>query len=323
MRPIVLVTRPLPGDAGRRLADAVDVLQHPDDQPIPYETMRAQLANCSGLVSVLADRVDAALLDAAPKLRVIANVAVGYDNIDLAAAQERGIVVTNTPDVLTETTADLTWALILATSRRIVEADRAVRAGAFRTWQLGAFLGGDVFGKTLGVVGFGRIGRAVARRAVGFGMRVLYVDRSDAPDGSAPSDESQGPRRVEMNTLLSEAHIVSLHTPLTPETRHLIDADALAQMRDDAVLINVARGAIVDEAALVEALQTRRIAGAGLDVYEDEPRLSPGLSELDNVVLLPHIGSASRETRARMAAMAVDGVLDVLAGRPPKHRVPT
>ena len=318
MRPKVIVTRPLPGDAGERLAERADVVGHDVDAPLPYERLRALVPDAAGVVSVLSDRIDAPLLAAAPALRVVANVAVGYDNVDLAAARRAGVVVTNTPDVLTETTADLTWALLLAAARRVVEADRDLRRGAFRTWELGGWLGWDVHGKTLGVVGFGRIGRAVARRAAGFGMRVLYSDPTPAAD---EVEALLGAEYVPLARLLAESHFVAVHAPLTPATRHLIDAAALAAMRPDAVLVNVARGPIVDEAALVAALRDRRIAAAGLDVYEDEPALAPGLADLPNTVLLPHVGSATHETRARMARMAVDNVLAVLAGETPPNRV--
>lgn len=313
-RPRILATRKQP-EGGRKLLDeAFEVVAHPLDEPMPPAELRAALFDCDALVCVLADRIDADVLAAAPRLRVVANVAVGYDNIDIKAATERGIVVTNTPDVLTETTADLTWALLLGAARHITEADRAVRAGRFKGWELIGYLGRDFFGKTLGVVGFGRIGKAVARRASGFGMRVLYTDPSEAPD----MPEAQ---RVPLETLLDESHFVALHTPLTPDTHHLIDAAALARMRSDAVLVNVARGPVVDEKALVAALREGRIAAAGFDVYENEPTLSPGLADLPNTVLLPHIGSATVDTRTRMSEMAAQSCIDVLAGRRPAHVV--
>lgn len=318
MRPKVLVTRPLPGDAAARLAEVADVVARDADTPLTQDELRALAADCAGLVAVLGDRVDAALLAAAPLLRVVANVAVGYDNVDLAAARERGVVVTNTPDVLTETTADLTWALLLAVARRVVEGDGDVRRGAFCGWRLNGWLGWDVHGRTLGVVGFGRIGRAVARRAAGFGMRVLYSDPQPAPE---EVEAQLGAERATFEELLAAADFVTLHAPLTPATRHLVDATALARMRPHAILVNVARGPIVDEAALVTALREGRIGGAGLDVYEHEPALAPGLAALPNTVLLPHVGSATHDTRARMARTAVENVCAVLAGRPAPNRV--
>ena len=318
MKPTVLVTRPLPPEARERLAAEATAMTFERDVAMPYEEIRAKISGCQGLVCVLTDRVDDALLAAAGELRVVSNIAVGYDNIDVAAAAARGIAVTNTPGVLTETTADCAWALMLATARRVVEADRRLRAGDFTGWRLLGYLGHDVHGKTLGIVGLGRIGQATARRAAGFGMRVLYTQRHRA----APELEATlGASYVDRETLLKSSHFVSLHTPLTPETLHWIDAHALALMRRDAILVNVARGPVVDEAALVEALRTRQIAGAGLDVYEREPEQVEGLRELDNAVLLPHVGSATHDTRGQMALMAVEGCLDVLAGRSPRFPV--
>jgi glyoxylate reductase len=245
-------------------------------------------------------------------------MAVGYDNVDVDAASARGVVVTNTPGVLDDATADLAMALLLAVARRVVEADRFVRAGSFTGWRPDLFVGTDLAGKTLGIVGLGRIGAATARRAaLGFGMRLLYTARSPKPD----AERELGARRVELYDLLEASDFVSVHVPLTVETRHLLDRAALARMTRQAILVNTARGAVIDEAALVAALRERRIAGAGLDVYEREPAIAAGLAELDNVVLLPHLGSATVETRERMAHRAVDNVLAVLAGRPPRDPV--
>jgi glyoxylate reductase len=265
---------------------------HTGDDPLPKAELMARLKDKEGLVCQITDTIDAEVLGAAARLKVVANVAVGYNNIDVAAAHRRGIVVTNTPDVLTDTTADFAWVLLMATARRVVEADGYVRAGKWHRWEFLRLLGGDVHGKTLGVIGFGRIGRAVARRALGFDMRVLYCDTV-------------------------RAAAVTLHSLLTPETRHLIDAEALRAMKPSAYLINAARGPIVDEAALVRALTERWIAGAGLDVFEAEPTVHPGLLGLDNVVLAPHIASASEATRHKMATLAVENCLAVLDGRPP------
>lgn len=283
------------------------------------DEVRAKIEGFWGLVPLLTVKLDEALLDAARGLKIIANVAVGYDNIDVAAATARGIWVTNTPGVLTEATADFTWALMLGLVRRIVEGQRMMLAGAYHGWEHTMLLGADLAGKVLGVVGFGQIGRAVARRAAGFGMQVLFSD-----PGVAEAEVDLGllrAHRVPLDELLGAAEIVSLHTPLTSQTRHLIDARRLALMKPSAYLVNTSRGPVVDERALVAHLQQRRIAGAALDVYEEEPALAPGLAELDNVLLQPHLGSATRETRLLMAHTAANNVLAVLEGRRPPNAV--
>jgi len=287
---------------------------HAGDDPLPKAELMARLKDKEGLVCQITDTIDAEVLGAAARLKVVANVAVGYNNIDVAAAHRRGIVVTNTPDVLTDTTADFAWALLMATARRVVEADGYVRAGKWHRWEFLRLLGGDVHAKTLGVIGFGRIGRAVARRALGFDMRVLYCDTVRA---DLATEAELRATFVDKAVLLRESDFVSLHSVLTPETRHLIDAEALRAMKPSAYLINAARGPIVDEAALVRALTERWIAGAGLDVFEAEPTVHPGLLGLDNVVLAPHIASASEATRHKMATLAVENCLAVLDGRPP------
>jgi glyoxylate reductase len=287
---------------------------HAGDDPLPKAELMARLKDKEGLVCQITDTIDAEVLGAAARLKVVANVAVGYNNIDVAAAHRRGIVVTNTPDVLTDTTADFAWALLMATARRVVEADGYVRAGRWQRWEFLRLLGGDVHGKTLGVIGFGRIGRAVARRALGFDMRVLYCD---AVRADAATEAELRATFVDKAVLLRESDFVTLHSLLTPETRHLIDAEALRAMKPSAYLINAARGPIVDEAALVQALTERWIAGAGLDVFEAEPTVHPGLLGLDNVVLAPHIASASEATRQKMATLAVENCLAVLDGKPP------
>jgi glyoxylate reductase len=287
---------------------------HAGDDPLPKAELMARLKDKEGLVCQITDTIDAEVLGAAARLKVVANVAVGYNNIDVAAAHRRGVVVTNTPDVLTDTTADFAWALLMATARRVVEADGYVRAGRWQRWEFLRLLGGDVHGKTLGVIGFGRIGRAVARRALGFDMRVLYYDTVRA---DAAAEAELRATFVDKAVLLRESDFVTLHSLLTPETRHLIDAEALRAMKPSAYLINAARGPIVDEAALVRALSERWIAGAGLDVFEAEPTVHPGLLRLDNVVLAPHIASATEATRHKMATLAVENCLAVLDGRPP------
>jgi glyoxylate reductase len=260
--------------------------------------------------------VDDELFDRAPDLRVVANCAVGYDNIDVAAATQRGIVVTNTPGVLTDSTADLAFALMLAVGRRVVEGDRRVREGRFKHFVPFQFLGTDISGKVLGIVGLGRIGMAVARRAAGFDMQVVYHNRHRL---AADQEAALGASYADLNALLARSDYVSLHVPLTPDTRYLIGTDQLRAMKSSAILVNTSRGPVVDEAALVVALQEKWIAGAGLDVYEKEPLLAPGLAALDNAVLLPHVGSATIETRTRMAALAAKNLLVGLRGDIPPN----
>jgi len=278
----------------------------------------SRLRDKAGLVCLLTDTIDEEILNAAPSLKVVSNVAVGYNNIDVAACTRRGVVVTNTPGVLTETTADFTWALLLAVARRVVEGDRYVRSGQFKEWQLLFLLGTDVHGKTLGILGFGRIGQAVARRARGFGMRLLYYDPQRV---DRVVEDELGARYVDKAALLRESDFLTIHALLTPETHHLIGANELRAMKPTAFLINAARGPIVHEEALVQALREGWIAGAGLDVYEEEPTVHPGLLEAKNAVLAPHIASASRETRTKMALMAVENCLAVLEGRIPPNPV--
>lgn len=341
MRPQVFVTRQLPAPAMDRLAQVCSYQIGPAGGELSREGLLAGIQEAEGLICLLTDQVDREVIAAAPKLRVIANIAVGYNNIDVAAAQHRGIYVTNTPDVLTDATADLTWALILAVTRRVVEADSFLRAGKFTGWDFEMLLGTGLSGKTLGVVGYGRIGRAVARRATGFGMSVIYCGRDDiayrddpqhnalmvarqtatSPLNQSARIDGLAARRVTFNQLIELADIVTLHVPLAATTRHLINASSFARMKPTAYLINTARGPIVDEAALVAALQQQQIAGAALDVYEHEPAVSPLLLKMPNVVLLPHIGSATRETRAAMAMVAVENTIDALSGRIPRNAV--
>ena len=314
----VFVSCPLPGESIERLRLAHDVTVGVEHEGVRGPAFGASAARFDALVTLVTDRVDDALLSRAPRVRVVANVAVGYDNIDVRACAARGIVVTNTPGVLTEATADLAFGLLLAAGRRIAEGDRIVRRGAFRGLTPSYLLGPPVHGATLGLVGFGRIGQAMARRARGFGMPIVYAGR-----GRAPGHVEQALRATEvpLDTLFATADYVSLHCPLTPATRHLVNAGRLARMKPGSILINTARGGCVDEAALAAALQAGPLAGAGLDVFEDEPRVHPGLLALDNVVLAPHIGSADRPTREAMGAMAIASVLDVLGGKAPAHAV--
>ena len=313
-RPLVYVTRPLPDPGVAPLVDAGFVVrQHEPDRPANGDELRAGVADADALVCLLTDRVDGDLLDAAPGLRVVANVAVGFDNIDVAACTERGVIATNTPGVLTEATADLAWALLLAAARRVGEGERLVRSGGWEGWGPNQLVGQPVHGRTIGIVGMGAIGTAVARRARGFGMEVLYTARSVRPE----AETETGARRVPLDELLATADVVSLHILLTPDTHHLIDAAALDRMKPTAILVNTARGPVVDEAALVEALRAGRIAAAGLDVFEREPALAEGLAELDNAVVLPHLGSATTEARAAMVGLACANVVAVLTGGEP------
>ncbi|MEQ8436981.1 MAG: D-glycerate dehydrogenase [Ilumatobacter fluminis] len=313
-RPRIVVTGRIPDAGLELLRDAGDVWAWDDDEPIPAAVRDEQLADADAAVTLLTDRVDDAFLDAAPSIRVVANVAVGYNNIDVDACRRRGVTVTNTPGVLTAATADLAIALVLMATRRLGEGERLVRSG--EPWQWGMFmmLGRSINGRRLGLVGMGAIGQAVARRASAFGMEVVYHNRSRV---DAALERSLGVSYLPLEELLASSDVVSLHCPYTSETHHLIDATAFERMADDAVLVNTARGPVVDEAALVTALQNGTIAAAGLDVYEDEPAVHPGLLELDNVVLLPHLGSATVETRDAMAELAARNVAAVLAGRAP------
>jgi glyoxylate reductase len=303
----VFVTRRLPFDALDRLREVHEVDEWPGDMPPSAEEIQAGVAEADGLLSLVTDRVDAAVLDAAPKLRAIANMAVGTDNIDLEAAAERGIPVGNTPDVLTDATADLAFALLLALARKIVPGAAKVRDGEWRTWEPAGDLGADLAGATLGVVGWGRIGQAVARRAEGFGMQVIHSSRSSG---------------LPLDDLLARADFVSVHTPLTAETRHLVNADVLARMKPTALLINTARGGVVDQDALRDALHAGQIAGAALDVTDPEPLPADHpLLDAPNLLVVPHVGSATVRTRAKMAAMAVENLLAALDGRPMPHPV--
>jgi len=315
-KPKVLVTRDLPGDAISRLRERYSVDLPTPDEEISHGRLVEHLVDKQGLLCLLTDRIDTEVLANAPLLKVISVCAVGYNNVDVKEATRRGILVTNTPGVLRETTADLAWALLLAAARRIPEGDRTVRSGRFVGWSPSLLLGHEVHGKTLGIVGMGDIGTAVARRAAGFGMRILYHNRNPSPLAT-----EVGAEMVSLEHLLSNADFVSLHVPLSQSTRHLIGKRELDMMKPTAILINVSRGEVIDEAALVEALRKGRIASAGLDVFENEPKLAPGLVGLANVVLAPHIGSASVETREKMTQMAVKNLVDGLEGRRPLHLV--
>ena len=312
----VLVTREIP-EAGLRLLEDFDVTVLSELPPERDELLEAA-RGADGVLCTLTEKIDAEFMDAAGEgLKVVANMAVGYDNVDLEAAKERGVVVTNTPEVLNETTADTAFMLLLAAARRLGEGERIVRASKWEAWGPKMLLGPDVWGKKLGIVGFGRIGQAVARRAKGFGMEILYTGRSRKEE----AEEELGARYLELDELLRESDFVSIHTPLTAETQHLIGAEELEKMKPEAVLVNTSRGPLVDEAALADALGSRRIFAAGLDVYEEETKVHPKLLELENVVLAPHIGSASIETRDKMAALAAENLQAVLSGEEPPNPV--
>jgi glyoxylate reductase len=308
----ILISNVLPSEARRLVPADVRVEYNDTDQALPKADLIKRLQGKGGLICHIISAIDDEVLSV-PGLKVVSNVAVGYNNIDVAAAKKRGIVVTNTPDVLTETTADFAFTLLMAAARRVVEADRYARTGQWTTWKWDLLWGADIHGKTLGVVGFGRIGRAVARRGLGFGMRVLYYDTVRA---DAAAERELNATSVDMDTLLRESDFVTLHTLLSADTRHLINERTLRLMKKTAILVNAARGPVVDEAALVKALSEKWIAGAGLDVFEEEPTIHPGLLPLDNVTLAPHIASASGDTRIAMATLAVRNCLAVLEGKP-------
>ena len=309
----------------RKIAQAgIDLLEHdcavemnPDDRVVTKAELLEKVRGKDGILCLLTDTIDADVIDAADKAKVFANCAAGFDNIDIVVATGRGILVTNTPGVLTDTTAELAWALVFAVSRRIVEADRFTRDGKFSGWSPTLLLGHDITGKTLGVVGAGRIGTAFAEKSRGFRMKVIYTDLKPNPD----FEKRTGGTFVALDRLLQDADILSLHVPLTPNTMHLIGKSELKRMKQTAILVNTSRGQVVNEKELVEALKHGEIAGAGLDVYEDEPRINPELLKLDNVVLTPHIGSASVETRTKMAIVAAENMLDALRGKTPTNLV--
>jgi glyoxylate reductase len=315
-KPKVFATKALFPSACAVLDRYVDAEYWTSVERISRHELLRHIAQKDGLICLPTERVDDELLDAAPKLRMIATASVGYDHVDLAACTKRGVMVSNTPGVLTDTTADLAWGLLMAVARRIVEGDAWTRSGTWNGFTFDTFLGGDVWGKTLGIVGFGRIGREMARRSLGFKMRVLYFSQNRAPEAIERELHAEF---VPLETLLHEADFVSLHVPLLPSTRHLISADSLAKMKPTAYLINTARGPVVDEAALVHALETARIAGAALDVYEQEPKVHPGLLSRRDVVLAPHIGSATIETRTRMAQAAVENIVAFFSGHKPPN----
>ena len=305
----LLLTRRVPASVLARLEASCDVDLHSGQSGIPRDELLTRVQGRQALMCLLTDRIDQEVIDAGRDLRIVANIAVGYNNIDLAACKARGIVVTNTPDVLTNACADFAWGLIIAVTRRLGEAERQLRRGAWAGWALDHMLGMELRGKRLGLVGVGRIGRAVAEKAPAFGMTVAYAE-------PAPLD-LPGAEHLPLDHLLATSDVISLHCPLLPETRHLIDQKALTKMKRTAYLINTSRGPVIDEAALAWALKQRLIAGAALDVYENEPQVHPDLIGLENVMLIPHIASATTETRTAMADLAASNVVAVLSGAPP------
>jgi glyoxylate reductase len=324
----IFVTRRLPGNALDQLGEQHEVEIWPERLPPPYEQLTRHVQSADALLSTISDRIDASLIDAAPDLRAIANYAVGYDNVDVEAATRRGIPVGNTPDVLTDATADLAFTLLLAAARRLLEAAATVTDGTWDTWDPRGLLGRSVHGKTLGIIGGGRIGQAVAKRAGGFDMKVLFAGRPSSGEGKGKGHDArqqqqqQQDRRVPFPELLQRSDFVSIHCPLTEQTRHLIDADALRQMQPTAILVNTARGPIVDQRALAAALQKGQIAGAALDVTDPEPLPADDeLLQAPNLIVAPHIGSATHEAREQMAQLSVDNLLAALNGDPMPHQV--
>ncbi|MFW9963480.1 MAG: 2-hydroxyacid dehydrogenase [Candidatus Sifarchaeia archaeon] len=320
MKQKVFVTRKIPKEGLDIITENFEVKIWPSEEPPSHDEIIEMAVECQGLVTLLSDPIDSRLINGLPNLKVIAQYAVGYDNIDVYEATKRGIIVTNTPGVLTETTADLAWALIMATARRIVEADRYIRNGKWNVaWGPELLLGADIHDSTLGIIGMGRIGQAMARRAQGFNMRVLYYSRSHSENITALANKT-GARSTNLETLLRESDIVSLHVPLTSETHHLIGKKELGMMKQDSILVNTSRGQVIDQVALYEALSSGNLGGAGLDVYQEEPiSKNDPLLLLENVVLVPHIGSASRNTRATMSLMCAKNIIAALNGEKPPN----
>jgi lactate dehydrogenase-like 2-hydroxyacid dehydrogenase len=315
----VFITRKIPEEGINLLKKVCQKVEvNPHDRPLTYDELMQESKGRDAMLTMLSDKMDARLIQEATNLKVIANYAVGYDNVDIKAATSKGVVVTNTPGVLTDSTADMAWALLFSVTRRIVEGDKLTRAGKFTGWAPMMLLGGDLVGKTLGIIGAGRIGTAMAMRSRGWNMRVLYMTQSRR---NGVLEEMLGAKRVDLETLLKESDFISLHAPLSEKTKHLIGAKELSRMKRTAYLINTGRGAVINEEALVHALRNKQIAGAGLDVYEEEPKLKPGLAALDNIVLAPHLGSATVETRTKMSIMAAENIIAVLNKQKPNNCV--
>jgi len=312
----VFITRRIPREGIDLLSRVADVDINPHDGPISRDVLLDKVREYDGVMGLLTDKIDAGFFDAAKRLRGYANYAVGFDNIDVKEATKRGVPVSNTPGVLTDATAECAWALLFSVARRVVESDRVMRSGAWKGWGPLQFIGGDIAGKTLGIVGAGRIGTEMALMGKGFNMRVLYTSSSGRTNGVLESELNA--QLVSFEEMLAEADFISVHSPLTPQTRHMFDADAFSRMKKTAYLINTARGPVIREDDLVTALESGEIAGAGLDVYENEPAMAPGLAELDNVVVLPHIGSATHSSRTAMATLAARNLIAMLKGQKPE-----
>jgi glyoxylate reductase len=313
----VFVARPIFPETIDELKRHTDLYVNEEDRVLSKSELIAGIRDADGVFTLVTDSIDREVLSAAPRLKVVANFGVGVNNVDLGVATELGIVVTNTPGVLTETTADLAWAMLMAAARRIPESDRFVRSRSFQAWGPTMMLGHDVFGKTIGIIGFGRIGQAVARRAHGFSMRILFHDPGH--DGTLVDELGLIPASLDL--IYREADFISLHVPLNAKTHHLLSDGAFALMKRTCIVVNTSRGPVIDEKALVRALQTRKIAGAALDVFEHEPQIEPELLEMDNVVMAPHIGSASYETRFKMSTMTANNLLSTLRGERPPNLV--
>lgn len=315
-RPKIYITRRIPEEGIDLLHTVADVEINPEDRPLSRQELLDNVTDCDGVIGLLTERIDAEFFDAAPRLKGYANYAVGFDNIDVAEATKRQLPVSNTPGVLTDATAECAWALIFSVARRVVESDSVMRSGTWTGWGPLQFIGGDVSGKTLGIVGAGRIGTAMALKSRGFGMKVLYTSSSGRKNDVLEGE--LGARLVSFDELLEQSDFISLHAPLTDDTRHLFDADAFTKMKKSAYLVNTARGPVINESDLVDALKSGEIAGAGLDVYENEPQMAEGLAKLDNVVVLPHIGSATISSRTNMATLAARNIMAMLDGTEPE-----
>ena len=318
--PIVTVTNMFPEAALEKLRSHCDLRTNQTEVPPTSEDLKRHASESAVIVTYLSDKISRDIIDCAENLRLIANYGAGFNNIDVEHAAKKGVWVTNTPGVLHETTADLTWAMILGSARRIVPAERFTRENRFKGWQAKMYLGGDVYGKTLGIIGCGEIGSAVARRASGFNMRVLYCNRNRLP---AEKEQALNAVYTPLEELLRQSDFVTVHAPLSEQTQHMIGKEQFLMMKPTAYFIHTARGKVVDDKALFEALKEEKIAGAALDVYENEPALTEGMTEFENLMLLPHIGSASHETRDKMADLVADNVLDALADKTPRCLVPS
>lgn len=316
----VFITRPIFDETIAMLSEQTEVRANMEDRILSKSELIENLKGADGTITLVTDRIDVEVLERAHRLKIVANFGVGYNNVDVDAATRTGVIVTNTPGVLTETTADLAWSLMMAAARRIAEGDRYVRAGKFKFWGPKVMLGHDIFGKTLGIIGLGRIGRAMAKRGRGFDMKVLFYKAAPLPDADC---RELGVERVALEDIYRRSDFITLHVPLVTETHHMLNDRAFSLMKPNAIVVNTSRGPVIDEMALVRALKSRRIAGAALDVFEHEPQIEPELFEMENVVLAPHVGSASRETRLKMSTIAAENLMAALKGEKPPNMVNT